>query len=51
MEGAFISFDARSRRPNRPPARKGEVGGNKKTGMGSGQVPFLLAEQRRGWGP
>ncbi|RPH77252.1 MAG: hypothetical protein EHM80_12915 [Nitrospiraceae bacterium] len=27
-----------------------EVGDNKKIGMGSVQVPFLLAEQRRGWG-
>ena len=28
---------------------EGEVGDNEKTGMGSGQVPFLLAEQRKGW--
>jgi hypothetical protein len=40
---------ARSGRPNRPPFREGEVGDNKKTGMGSGQVPFLIAERRKGW--
>jgi hypothetical protein len=28
---------------------EGEVGDNEKIGMGSGQVPFLLVEQRRGW--
>ena len=34
---------------NRPPSRKSEVGDNKKTVMGSGQVPFVFAEQGRGW--
>ena len=42
----MCSFDARSRRPIGPPATKR----NKrawKEGIGSGQVPFLLAERAR----
>jgi len=49
LEGTYLSLDARSGRPNRPPSCEGEVGDNKKRGMRSGQVPFLLAEQRKGW--